>query len=434
MINTVKRIAIISEHASPITLFGGVDSGGQNVYVGQLAKNLALLGYEVDVFTRRDNNRLPKIFPWIKGVRIIHVPAGPPEFIPKEDLFPYMTQFTEYTARFLKNNKKYDIIHANFWMSGFVAMNLKRSLGIPFVITFHALGHVRRLHQREADKFPEIRSMIEDCIMKEADHIIAECPQDKEDMIHFYTHAKPEKITIIPCGFDPSELWPMKKNSARTALWFKSDEKLILHLGRMVPRKGVDNVIYGFALCIKNYHINARLIIGGGETSIPELFIQSPEITRLQRIASEEGISDKIYFTGQLSRSELKYYYSAADMFVTTPWYEPFGITPIEAMACGTTVIGSNVGGIKYTVVDGETGFLVSTHCPKELSERMVYLYKRPAVRNIFQKQAIKRANDFFTWERVVADIATLYKRVLPTRSVRLEEEVFSLGDRKLFL
>ncbi len=280
MINTVKRIAIISEHASPIALFGGVDSGGQNVYVGQLAKNLALLGYEVDVFTRRDNNRLPKIFPWIKGVRIIHVPAGPPEFIPKEDLFPYMTQFTEYTARFLKNNKKYDIIHANFWMSGFVAMNLKRSLGIP------------------------------------SDHIIAECPQDKEDMIHFYTHAKPEKITIIPCGFDPSELWPMEKNSARTALWFKSDEKLILHLGRMVPRKGVDNVIYGFALCIKNYHINARLIIGGGETSIPELFILSPEIARLQRIASEEGVLDKIYFTGQLELHRLKQWHVALRLSV----------------------------------------------------------------------------------------------------------------------
>lgn len=428
----MRRIAFISEHASPVALFGSVDCGGQNIYVGQLTKNLASLGYEIDVFTRRDNKCFPRIYEWMKRVRIIYVPAGPARFVPKEELFPYMNQFTEYMLHFMKKSgKAYDIIHANFWMSGFAAMSLKRSLGIPFIITFHALGHVRRIHQRDADKFPEIRFAVEEDIMRESDYIIAECPQDKEDMVHLYHSADPEKIIIIPCGFDPSEFWPIKKNIARTALWFKSHEKLVLHLGRMVPRKGVDNVIRGFAMFIKHYHIDARLIIGGGEGLCPDVFL-SPEIARLQTIASEEGISDKIHFTGQLNRNELKYYYSAADMFVTTPWYEPFGITPLEAMACGTPVIGSNVGGIKYTVVDGETGFLVPANCPEALCERMAFLYRRPALRNILQYQAIKRVNDFFTWKTVAKDVATLYEKITQTHSIKLNGKTSALVDRLL--
>ncbi|MCF6158487.1 MAG: glycosyltransferase family 1 protein [wastewater metagenome] len=425
-----RRIAFISEHASPVAIFGSVDCGGQNIYINQLTKNLAALGYEIDIFTRRDNKHLPRIYEWIPGVRVIYVPAGPAKFIHKEELFPYMVQFTHFMLQFIKKNqKRYDIIHANFWMSGLVAMNLKRLLKIPFVITFHALGHVRRMHQRDADKFPEVRFAIEEEIMKETDYIIAECPQDREDMIHLYHNADPEKITIIPCGFDPSELWPIKKNIARTALWFKSDEKLILHLGRMVPRKGVDNVIRSFSLFIKHYNIDAQLIIGGGEALCPEVFT-FPEIIRLRTIASEEGILHKIHFTGQLNRNELKYYYSAADMFVTTPWYEPFGITPLEAMACGTPVIGSNVGGIKYTVVDSETGFLVPANCPEALAERIACLYKRPALRKTLQKQAIKRVNDFFTWGKIARDVAILYEKIIQTYSVKFNGRTISLVKR----
>jgi len=179
-----KRVAGISEHASPLCLLGGVDSGGQNVYVGQIARHLAAQGYDVDVFTRRDSERLPEIAEWASGIRIIHVPAGPPLFIRKEELLPHILEFTAYLRHFFECQREaYDLVHANFWMSGLIACELKQALGLPFVITFHALGRVRRLHQGDADRFPDLRFEVEDRIVAEADRILAECPQDEEDLI-----------------------------------------------------------------------------------------------------------------------------------------------------------------------------------------------------------------------------------------------------------
>src|SRR5947199_5984051 len=222
-----KRVALISEHASPLGVLGGVDSGGQNVYVGQLAKNLAALGWEVDVFTRRDSERLPEIAEWVSRIRIIHVPAGPPCFVRKEDLLPFMEEFTAYLLHFCKCQREtYDLVHANFWMSGLVACEVKKALGTPFVITFHALGRVRRLHQQTADQFPDVRFDIEDRIVAEADRLLAECPQDEEDLIRLY-NADPSRITIVPCGFDPAELSPISKPLARFALNLAPDERVI---------------------------------------------------------------------------------------------------------------------------------------------------------------------------------------------------------------
>ncbi len=409
-----KRIALISEHASPLGVLGGVDSGGQNVYVGQIAKHLAGMGFDVDVFTRRDSEFLPEIADWVNGVRIIHVPAGPPTYVRKENLLPHMEQFTTAMLQFCKRHRvAYDLIHANFWMSGLVAAEIKRASGTPFVITFHALGRVRRQHQREADGFPDARFAIEDRIVAEADHIIAECPQDEEDLIRLY-NADPARIAIIPCGFDQHELWPMSKPLARVALGFGPDERIILQLGRMVPRKGVDNAVRGFAHLVTQHRFPARLVVVGGEADDPDpAASSSPEIGRLQEIARAAGVADRVTFVGRKGREALKYYYSAADIFVTTPWYEPFGITPLEAMACGTPVVGANVGGIKFTVRDGETGYLVPPNDPEALAERLAHLYKHPKLMSVFRAQAIRRVNDLFTWQTVAAAMATLYEDVL---------------------
>jgi len=370
-----RQIALISEHASPLATIGGIDSGGQNVYVGQLAKNLVANGYEVDVFTRRDSELLPETAEWVQGVRIIHVPAGPATYVRKEALLPCMSAFTEYMLHFCRCQRKaYDLIHANFWMSGLVAAELKQKLSIPFVITFHALGRVRRLHQQAADEFPDDRFAIEDRIVAEADRIIAECPQDEEDLIRLY-NADPMKITIVPCGFDPAELWPVSKALARVALGFAPDERILLHLGRLVPRKGIDTVIQGFARLRKHHDITARLLIVGGESERPDAQL-TPELNRLQALAEKEEVADDVVFVVRRGREELKHYYNAADIFVTTPWYEPFGMTPVEAMACGAPVVGSNVGGIKFTVRDGETGYLVPPKDPEAVAERIAYLYR----------------------------------------------------------
>jgi phosphoheptose isomerase/glycosyltransferase involved in cell wall biosynthesis len=408
----MKRIAMISEHASPLAILGGVDSGGQNVYVGQLARHVAALGYEVDVFTRRDSAGLPEVAEWARGVRIVHVPAGPAEWVCKEDLLPHMGEFTAGMIRFCRRQRSgYALAHANFWMSGLVAADLRQALGLPFVVTFHALGRVRRAFQRAADAFPDARFAIEDRIVAEADHIVAECPQEEEDLIRYY-NADPARTTIVPGGFDPAEFWPIAKPLARVTLGLPPHEPIVLQLGRLVPRKGVDTAIRGLARLRDEHGIAARLLIVGGDANDPDARV-TPEIGRLQAVAREESVEDAVVFVGRRGRDVLKHYYSAADVFVTTPWYEPFGITPLEAMACGTPVIGANVGGIKFTVRDGETGYLVPPDDAAAVGERIAHLYRHPRLLTVFGRQAIRRANDLFTWRHVAGGVAAIYEDVL---------------------
>lgn len=408
-----KRIAIISEHASPLGTCGGTDSGGQNVYVAQTARQLAALGYEIDVFTRRDSPLLPKMVLWQNGVRIVHVEAGPPEPVPKERLLPYMGDFTQFMLAFMEQDLPppggYHLIHANFWMSSLVAHQIKQQTGTPFVVTFHALGKVRRQHQGKADKFPDVRFRIEEQVVRSADGIIAECPQDRVDLMSLYG-ASADKIHVVPCGVDLNDFWPIPQAQARATLGFCPNERIVLQLGRMVPRKGVDNVIQAIALL--QQRLPTRLVVVGGESPEPDPH-KTPELGRLQSLAKQLGIQEQVTFIGQRGREVLKYFYSAADMFVTTPWYEPFGITPLESMACGTPVIGSNVGGIKFTVRDGETGYLVPPQDAKALCDRLTFLYRRPEVLNLFGRQAIRHVARKFTWSKVASALAGIYESVL---------------------
>lgn len=423
----MKKIALISEHASPIAPLGSIDSGGQNVYVGQVARQLAQLGYRVDIFTRRDSAHLPQVVNWLPGVRIVHVLAGPAYYIPKETMLPYMEEFARFMIRFAERQKfSYDLVHANFFMSGMVAQRIRQALGIPFVMTFHALGKVRRLSQKEADGFPDERFSIEERLLHGADRIIAECPQDKADMEQHYG-APSDRIDIVPCGFDPDEFWPATPD-ARQQLGFARDEFTVLQLGRMVPRKGVDNVIRAVALLCKRDRIPARLLVVGGNGAHPDP-VATPELGRLMALTRELGIAHAVTFTGQRQREQLRYYYSAANVFVTTPWYEPFGITPLEAMACGTPVIGTAVGGIKTTVVDGETGYLVPPNDPEALAERLAWLYHNPHVAQRMGWSGMRRAYQHFTWRRVAANIARVYENVIEPRTEYDMQPQVSGGD-----
>lgn len=404
------RVALISDHASPLAAAGGIDSGGQNVYVAEVARNLVALGHAVDVFTRCDDPELPEVVDWLPSARVIHVPAGPKTFVRKEDLLPTMQDFTQFVRSFAKREGSYDIVHANFFMSGLVAAELKRTLGIPFVVTFHALGLVRRQHQREADEFPAERIDIETRLIREADAIVAECPQDLEDLVTLYG-ASTSNVAVIPCGVEPKQFWPIDGRLARKALGYEPQDRLVLHLGRLVPRKGADNVIRGMARLVNQYGVSAHLLIVGGNSDIPDPKL-TPEIGRLRELAEREGVTERVVFTGRRSRELLKLYYSAADAFVTTPWYEPFGITPLEAMACGTPVIGANVGGIKYSVVENETGFLVPPKEPELLAQQLARLYASPRLGKRLGRRAVRRVNDFFTWQAVSHSIAELYANV----------------------
>jgi glycosyltransferase involved in cell wall biosynthesis len=427
MNNRKKRIAFISEHASPLASIGTVDTGGQNVYVAQLAKHLAAQGYLIDVYTRRDDPQINKIIQMEAGIRVINIKAGPEKNIIKEEMLQYMQEFENNMISFiLQKHLHYELIHANFFMSALVACGIKKELEIPFVVTFHALGQVRLKYQAENDKFPAERIAIEEAIVREADHIIAECPQDMDDLINYY-NAPPGKISIIPCGFSPAEFYPIEKTIARSILKLPADSYILLQLGRMVPRKGIDNIIQALAHLKKISHKPFKLVVVGGDS---EKMGSSNcvEYKRLCGIAKKLNVKDMIAFVGRKNRDELKFYYCAADLFITTPWYEPFGITPLEAMACGTPVIGANVGGIKYSVADGSTGALVPPKQPGLLAAKIDEMISADGLLAQMSKNAIRHVNAHFTWAKIAEQINTLYRYVISVaKENNIKEEIIRL-------
>ncbi len=402
-----RRIALISEHASPLATVGGTDCGGQNIYVANVARHLVAAGHDVDVLTRRDAPNLPAVVTWANGVRVVHVDAGPARQIPKEELLPHMAAFSAEAVR-LARLRGYDVVHANFFMSGMAALEIRRRLAIPFVVTFHALGKIRRLHQREADRFPDERVRIEEELVREADRLVAECPQDEDDLVRLYG-GDPARIGMVPCGFDPTEFWPVSRPLARMVTGIEGDEPVLLQLGRMVPRKGVATVIESLAELRDRHGLSPRLLVVGGASQDADPAV-TPEIGRLQDTARRLGVDGQVTWVGRRGRELLKYYYSAADLFVTVPWYEPFGITPVEAMACGTPVIGANVGGIKFTVRDGETGYLVPPRDAAALADRIAHALANPAILAVLRRRAVRRAGDLFTWDRVTRALEELYE------------------------
>ena len=414
------KIALVSEHASPLAAAGGIDAGGQNVYVANVARQLVRKGHRVDVFTRRESASVRDVVV-DSGVRVIHVPAGPAEVIRKEDLLPHMGQFAAFllaTARAESaKGEGYDLVHANFFMSAFASLPACRTLSLPLVTTFHALGRVRRLHQGTQDGFPDARFAIEDLTVQASDRMIAECPQDRSDLIALYD-ADPSRIAVVPCGFEPSEFEPVDRDAARRRLGWDPRTFTILQLGRLVPRKGIDNVIRALAPLERLHGVRARLIVVGGNSDEPDV-ASTPEIGRLRAVAVETGVDAQVTFVGRREREALSLYYGACDVFVTTPWYEPFGITPVEAMACARPVIGARVGGIQSTVVDGTTGLLVPPHAPMPLASALARLARDPELARRYGQAGRERAVREYTWAIVAARLLETYQDAVDTRRGR---------------
>ncbi|MBX9880439.1 MAG: glycosyltransferase [Sphingomonas sp.] len=404
-------IAMISEHASPLATLGGADGGGQNVYVAQLSRQLAALGHRVDVFTRREDAGVPQLTDFAPGVRVVQVVAGPARVIRKEKLLPLMDGFADEMRDFFAIHGAPDLIHAHFFMSGLVGIDLARAFEIPAVVTFHALGKVRRLHQQAADGFPDARFTIEERIVAEADRVIAECPEDERDLLALYG-ADPLRLRMVPCGFDPDEFVPLDKAEARVALGLPADAPIALQLGRMVPRKGVDTAIEALAFAQRD----ARLVVVGGASPEPDP-ARDPELARLIAVAERAGVRERVIFTGSRGRDVLKLYYGAADVFVTAPWYEPFGITPLEAMACARPVIASDVGGLRYTVAEGETGLRVPPRDPARLGAAMRALLGDPARAEGMGRAGLARVRERFTWRQVALQMEEVYRETLAKRA-----------------
>ena len=301
------RIALISEHASPLAMLGGADSGGQNVYVGQLALWLGKFGYEVDVFTRRDCPDQPAITMWGNNVRIVHVPAGPAGPVRKEELLPYMGEFADFVIRCHRGRRRYDLVHANFFMSALVGAELKRAACVPLVVTFHALGRVRQRHQGGEDGFPAERLEIEDRVVARSRSDHRRMPAGRGRSGAFLSGrpvcAGDDSVRIRPGGV----LAHGEGKGAHRVLGLDPNEHIILQLGRMVPRKGVDNVIRGVSRLRSRHGLASRLLIVGGESETPDPGV-TPEIGRLRSIAAAEGVANAVTFVGSRGRDLLRYY------------------------------------------------------------------------------------------------------------------------------
>jgi glycosyltransferase involved in cell wall biosynthesis len=403
------KIAMVSEHASPLATLGGVDAGGQNVHVEALAATLVALGHSVTVYTRRDNPRLDRRTQMLSGVVIEHVDAGPPRPIAKDAIFAHVRTFGNELQRAWKRDRP-DIVHAHFWMSGLAALAAAKPLGIPVVQTYHALGIEKRRHQGDADTSPELRIAEEATIARAVDAIVATSAAEAFELVRM--GARASDVTIVPCGVDIERFTPGGAQEQR-----RSERLRIGTLSRLVPRKGIDTVIDAVANIA-----NAELVIAGGGESAD--LATDPEAQRLAARARARGIGHRTYLRGRLRRDEAPAFLRSCDLVACVPWYEPFGIVPLEAMACGVPVVVSSVGGLIDTVVDGVTGFHVPPHDPRALAGAIDALQRDPELRRAMGVRGVERARNRYSWQRVASSTLAVYGKLID----RLETEPVAIG------
>ncbi len=254
------RIAFLSEHASPVAILGGADAGGQNVYVDEVSRNLARRGYAVDVFTRRDSVDAPEIIDWASGVRVVNLSAGPAQPRPKDELWPFMPEFRDSFLRFMERDEaRYDLVHGNFWMSGWVATELRRRLDIPAIQIFHAMGKTKRRHQKRVDTSPGDRIKTELAIVREVDRLIAQCPAERAELVDDY-NADPSKVVIIPSAVNTRIFHPVARNEARQRIGLNLEGKVLVYVGRMLPRKDIRNIVRALALLLQQNERCSQLV------------------------------------------------------------------------------------------------------------------------------------------------------------------------------
>jgi glycosyltransferase involved in cell wall biosynthesis len=395
------RIDLVSEHASPLAAIGGVDAGGQNVHVAALAAGLARRGHEVTVHTRRDDESLPDRVVVQDGYNVVHVPAGPPRALPKDELLPHMPAFAA-ALRERWADAPPDLVHAHFWMSGLAAVDAAADLRVPVLQTFHALGSVKRRHQGAADTSPAGRIDLERGLCARVDHVVATCSDEVAELHRLGVPG--ERVSVVPCGVDTSVFTPSGPVAARTA------RRRLLVLGRLVERKGQEDAVRALPAVP-----DTELVVVGGPP--PDQVDADPEVRRLRAIAEEVGVAERLVFAGSVPRADVPAWVRSADVVLAVPWYEPFGITPLEAMACGRPVVATAVGGLVDTVVDGITGDLVPPRDPGRLGAVLAALLADDDRRAAYGAAGVRRARARYRWSRVAADTETVYRQVLVRRT-----------------
>ena len=392
------RIAMVSEHASPLAVLGGVDAGGQNVHVASLAAALARRGCEVVVHTRRDDPSLPRRVVLCPGVEVDHVDAGPPSEVPKDDLLVHMPAFAEQLRESWVDERP-DVVHSHFWMSGLASIAAAEDLGIPVVHTYHALGTVKRRHQGRRDTSPSDRLELELELARRVDAIVATCSDEVAELGAMGVPA--EMVEVVPCGVDRGRFTPQGPVAPRAP-----GRRRLVAACRLVERKGLGDLLEALVDLP-----DAELHVAGGPDASQLLL--DPEAARLRRLARRLGVYDRLFLHGRVSREDMPALLRSADVVVCAPWYEPFGIVPLEAMACGRAVVATAVGGQIDSVADGVTGVLVPPRDPASLAAALQALLADEDRRRQFGRAGVRRVRRLYGFESVAAATQDVYREVV---------------------
>lgn len=407
----IKRVAMLSVHTCPLATLGGKETGGMNVYVRDLSREFSRRGIEVDVYTRSQDPSIPRITELAEHGRVFHIKAGPERPYNKHKIYNHLVEFVINVESY---QEKYDIIYSHYWLSGLAANGLRRTWDIPMVQMFHTLAEMKnRVAQGPDEREPEQRVICEGEIMRFADRLVAATPLEKNQMSWLYG-AEPDKIDVVPPGVDLNRFKPMAQAEARTQIGVPSSHQMILFVGRLQPLKGLDTLVRALALVRKrepDLAKNICLSIIGGDAN-PDSELEQKELAKLNRLQVELNIEDLVTFLGGKDQDTLVYYYAAAEMVVMPSHYESFGMVAIEAMACGTPVIASDVGGLSFSIEDGFNGYLVPGKDHNALADKIILLLKYRWLRDQLSEQAqlwVKR----YSWVNIADEVMDVFERAL---------------------
>jgi len=410
------NIAMLSYHTCPLAALGGKNTGGMNVYVRELTRFLGRVGVRVDVFTRSQDDHIPQVSHDLGYFnRVVHIPAGPETFLTKEHLNCYAEAFAEGILEFADKKKiKYDLIHSHYWLSGTAGKILKEAWGVPMLQMFHTLGLMKqRIGRTDEEREGDYRIEGERFVIRHADQIIAatEAERTQLELLYGVPH---HQVSIIPPGVNIHHFYPIPKDEAKQAIGLSAEDRIALFVGRIEPLKGVDTLIEAMAILKDHYHNfacpNYLIIIGGDPEEDREKL--SSEMARLQTLCVKLGLDDIVVFLGKRGQNTLPYYYSAAEVVVMPSFYESFGMVALEAMACGTPVIASQVGGLAFLVKDGETGYFVPAQDPEELASKLCSVFLDNENRHQMASAAEEYAKDY-SWEKITSTIVKVYENLL---------------------
>jgi D-inositol-3-phosphate glycosyltransferase len=413
------NVAMISYHTCPLATLGGKDTGGMNVYVRELAKNLGKFGVHVDVFTRSQDEHVPHVLHDLGyGNRVVHVPAGPEVPLPKKEMANYLPDFAQGIQQFAaEKNLRYDLIHSHYWMSGIAAASLKTEWDVPVVQMFHTLGLMKNRVARSPDEVEgSYRVDGERKVIQSADCLVVATPAE-QSQLEFLYRTDTRKMVTIPPGVDTSRFYPIPPDEAKAVIGVPPEDRLLLFVGRIEPLKGIDTLIRAMAYVRENHLLKDcpdcphYLVIIGGDPNLSNQDM-SGEMNRLQKLCQDLGIGDLVLFMGKRGQDSLPYYYSAAEVVIVPSHYESFGMVALEAMACGTPVVASQVGGLAFLIQDGVTGYVVPDDDPPALGERLATLILNPDLRQTLGEQATYYAQDY-AWENITRRMKLLYDEVL---------------------